>query len=225
MIRVRLTDAMVAAFGFDDAGMLHDLRLRVSTVGHHVFEGDEDAIRGVAELAEYRASQADVPGQQRQTAKFLGRRCRQALRDAAERASAAIPVSIPRDEQDALRSLAKDPLTTTVALTVCDRLARRELVREEPAGWSLTVRGRAVVDGTPPGDLVPWAVLRQGARVALLYPTELADGGELPPGTELLVATATNGRVHAVTAHDDPERRVPVEGLHPKILRVLTVPR
>lgn len=217
MIAVRFTDAMIAALSLDDAGELEDLGLRAR--GGDRFEGTAAAIAGFAGHCEARAADLAIPARDRVFARFAARRCRAALAKAAD-LERVIPVSITVPEQDAIRELHGATAPILLDRDVAIRLERRELVRDDAGVFSLTSRGRALAEGKPPGDLVPFAFLARGVRVELMATTlfALSVGGieiELPEGTPFAIESTDAG---LVTISQDGRS---FAGVSPRVFRVV----
>ncbi len=132
-------------------------------------------------------------GTVRRVANAAAKRCLHAIARTREIAARPVHVSIPVDEQEALAALALDG-ELVISRGVLDRLVRRELVEDTPAGLNMTARGRAVAAGKPPGDLVPFAHFVPGVRVELAADLVLEDR-EVPAGELFEVVEAKDGRL------------------------------
>ncbi len=192
MIRVRLTPAMFVALpagAFDRSG--------VKSVGYAAI-GTEEEVRGLAVAFDDSAAALEgVKGQGtvRRVALAAAKRCREAIEHTHEIAARPVHVSIPVDEQEALAAMALEPRWSGAApRSVIDRLRRRELVEDTPAGLNLTARGRGVAAGKPPGDLVPFAHFTPGVRVELVADLVLEDR-EVPAGELFEVVEVKDGRL------------------------------
>ncbi len=225
MIRVRLTSTMIALLD-------QDAHAATGCAWMANPGGDPTGVSGApVDLANLSRAYVDLAvridgvkgrGTDRRTAIAAAQRIADALEKAARDAHAAIPISITVEEQSALRTLDARAATTTIAMSPRDRLARRGLILDDLE--TITARGRAVLDGTPPGDLVPFAFFVRGVRVRLAYDLAGSDGPgvwqELQEGHELIVDSAEHGRLCLVTQENGDRQTVAVEAAHPRIVNV-----
>lgn len=220
MISLRLTDPMRA--------LLRRGGANVTREDESIVLASEDLIR-VRDCFAKIQTDASTSKKDAALAGHAARRCDAALAKWRRRRT-QIPISITVAEQEALRVLARDPMSTLAALTVKDRLERRGLLEEEAdhAGWRVTDRGRQVLEGTPPGDLVPFAFFEKGTVVRLVHDTIGGEGGgvafqDLEAGTELVVGDIRDGRLWLMST-DGPCDFLALERAHPKIVYVVRRP-
>lgn len=216
MIRVRLTPGMLEAIAFVDLLACGVKYTDATPSGDTPIMGDADALTRTAAafaLVAHDLEGVKGKGKLRRSALAAAERCRAAIAHDVERRARPIHVSIPVDEQEAIAALALDP-GATVAPHVLERLYRRTLAEESPAGWELTARGRAVADGTPPGDLVPFEHFEPGVAVKLAADLVLEDQ-EVPAGQIFHVLEARDRRL---TVYDGALQIGPC---HPLIFFVL----
>lgn len=229
MIRARLTAAMVSVFlpdfwsDFAEIGGRLDMRKDFAYL-----DASEDVLASLArDFAAHAKTIADVKGRgtERRIAIAAAERITEAIAKAERRSVAPIPISIPVEEQEALRALAADPgVFVATPRTLIDRMRRRGLLSEDD---DLSDRGRAVVAGTPPGDLVPFPFLSSGVRVRLAFDLDPADPNvfqDLRAGHECVIDTAEDGRVWLLT-DDGPRIFLAVERAHPRLFYVVARPK
>lgn len=217
MIRVRLTASMMGAVSFEDfsATGCRDIEDREILPDARI-QGDGAQLLALARAFEKAAAVLDGvkgKGTVRRVAISASARIREAIEKSNRIALAPIPVTITFDEQDALLAIDRDALTSTIALSPRDRLYRRGLIDQDDA---ILPRGRAVLDGTPPGDLVPNAFFERGVRVRLAFDLVGGNPGvrqHLTAGTELEVECADGARVDLVTTIEG-QRIVVAERVH-----------
>lgn len=196
MIRLRLTTAMQAIV----ADRLDRSARRRGPDAFEILAGD---LAGLQLAFETFASGDGTAKREALTARHAAKRCAAALERARERRERAIPVTITVDEKESIQALASFPSSTLIRHDVSARLLRRSLI--ESLGedsrfprWGLSERGRAVVNGTPPGDLVPAAFFADGARVQTIRRV-----GPFDADVQLDVFEAVDGMISAGTCEED----------------------
>ncbi len=213
-IRVRLSAPMLS--------VLDPSTFELAIDGEAV-TGARKGVDAFAGALEQRAEVSLQPkdGQTRQLARHAAKRCREAIARAIARDALPVPVSIPHADRDGLGAIAAGRVAI-VPQRVLEQLADRELIEADIDRWQLTDRGRAVVDGTPPGDLVPFGYFRNGVRVRMIHDT-IIDAPNLS-------GLAKAGEVFAVVETTRDRRLVLVpkaggfiafEAAHPRIVHVL----
>lgn len=207
MIFVKLTPGMFVAL---PEGAIERARVKAFDRGVAAPEEQIAALAVAFDAAAAALEGVKGQGTVRRVALAGAQRCREAITKEHRRAAAPIHVSIPVDEQDALRAIANGDVVIGSDDAIA-RLRRRDLMTED---GELTRRGRAIVDGTPPGDLVPFAHFVPDVRVALAADLVLEDR-EVPAGEIFCVVEAKDGRL---TVYDGALQIGPC---HPRIFFVL----
>lgn len=216
MIRVRLTTGMLDAIAFADLLACGVRYTDATPSGDTPILGDADALLRAAAVFDLVARDLEGvkgKGKIRRSALAAAERVHAAIAHDRERRARPIHVSIPVEEQEAIAALALDP-GAAIAPAVLERLYRRTLAEESPAGWDLTARGRAVAAGTPPGDLVPFEHFEPGVPLQLAADLVLEDQ-EVPAGQIFHVLEARDRRL---TVYDGALQIGPC---HPLIFFVL----
>lgn len=217
MIRVRLSVGMLDAiplYRIADCGLTKE-RL---PGGELAVVGGEAEVRQLADILDSEAIvlASAKKARLRRSALAGAARCRAAIERDERRRRAPIHVSIGTDEQLTLKAIAEEDPKAPESFRTIQKLARRYLVFDTGTGLALSARGRAVLAGTPPGDLVPFAHFTVGVRVRLASATIFFSGEELPGGTVLTVDGTHLGGVIILT--DGTHRYGPC---HPKVFYVL----